>query len=295
MKIRLIFSRYLSKYFRHVAAPGIVFFLLGMIAPSIGAQSLAMAPAQMNYRFKPGQPFQFDLSISNNSDAPTTMRFSATDLWYNEKNEKLFDSPGSSPHSAGNWIEFVPREVDIPANGTGKVQVVITPPLHASGGYYAVVFAESKPELAEAATADKKAVYTNMRLGCLVLLSAEATEDYKITVSGARFTAPAANQAMTLDFLLANDSNTHVFPETKVAILNSSHNVVAKAEGETKRFLPGQKDRLSVPWAGTLPPGEYNALLTIVYGQDKIYTQEFPFSVAPFQGDPISAHRAPGN
>ncbi len=270
----------MSKCFQLALAIGIMLFYLGMLTPSAGAQSLAMAPAQMEYKFKPGQPFQFDLSFSNNTDSATTIRFSATDLWYNKKNEKIFDPAGTSPHSAATWIEFVPRELDVPSNGTGKVQVIVTPPLRASGGYYAVAFAESKPELAEAATADKKAVYTNMRLGCLILLTAENTEDYKITVSDAQFTAPTQTLPMNVDFLLANDSNTHLFPDTKVAILDSRHSVIAKAEGETKRFLPGQRQRLSIPWTGTLPQGDYTAILTILYGQNKIYNQEFNFSVA---------------
>jgi hypothetical protein len=88
---------------------------------------------------------------------------------------------------------------------------------------------------------------------------------------------------MKLDVLLSNKSNSHIFPETKVAILNSRHELIAKAEGEKQRFLPGQKDRLTVSWAGTLPPGDYTAILTVLYGEDKNYTQEFPFSVAAAQ------------
>ena len=54
---------------------------------------------------------------------------------------------------------------------------------------------------------------------------------------------------------------------------------MAKADGEIKRFLPGQRDRLSVTWSGDLPADSYTAVLTMVYGGDKIYTQEFPFKV----------------
>jgi hypothetical protein len=268
---------------RLIPAIGTMALLLGIAVPPARAQSLALAPAQVQYRFKPGQPFQFDLSVSNKGNSPVVLRVSATDFWYNEKNEKLFNTPGSSPRSATNWIEFVPRQLTVPAAGTGKVQVIVTTPLKVSGGYYAVVFVESKPELAEGATAEKKAVYTNMRLGSLILLSAENTEQYSVEVSDVQFIAPAANQALKLDFLLSNTSNTHIFPEAAVAILNSRHELIAKAEGEKQRFLPGQKDRLAVSWAGTLPAGSYTAILTILYGEDKNYTQEFPFSVAATQ------------
>lgn len=257
--------------------------LAGIFGPSARAQSIALAPAQVPYRFKPGQPFQFDLSVANKGGSPVFLRVTATDFWYNEKNEKTFGTPGSSPRSAANWIEFVPRQLTVPAGGTGKVSVLLTPPLQASGGYYAVVFVESKPELAEEATAERKAVYTNMRLGSLILLSAENTEEYKIEVSDAQFTAPTANQAMKLDFQVDNKSNTHIFAQAKVAILNSRHDLIAKAEAEAKRLLPGQKDKLAVTWTGVLAPGNYSAILTVLYGEDKNYTQEFPFTVAAAQ------------
>jgi hypothetical protein len=242
------------------------------------AQSLAIAPGQMEYRFKPGVPFKFELAISNRGAAPVFMKMSVTDFWYNEKNDKLFTSPGTSPQSAANWIEFVPRQITVPADGSGKVQVIVTPPAQAAGGYYAVVFAESKPQLAEQATTEKKAVYTNMRLGSLVLLSAENTETYKIEVSDAKFSPPTANDPLKLVFTLANKGNSHIFPVIKVAVLNSKHEVVLKTEGETKRFLPGQKDQVSARWAGTLPLGDYTAILTVLYGNDSNYTQEFPFT-----------------
>jgi hypothetical protein len=62
-------------------------------------------------------------------------------------------------------------------------------------------------------------------------------------------------------------------------VLNAKNDIVAKAEGEIKRFLPGQKGHLSLRWGGTLPPGDYTALLTMVYGNDQLYSQAFPFSI----------------
>jgi len=247
--------------------------VLGVAAVPAGAQSLGLTPAEVQYRFKPGQPFQFEIAMSNSGSTPAVMRANVTDLWYNDRNEKLFNSAGSSPRSAANWMEVVPPQITVPAGGTGKVKVVVTPPKNASGGYYGVVFLESKPELAQAATAESKAVFANVRLGSLILLN------YGIDISDTQLTPPDATHPLKLDFDLANNSNTHIFPETKIAILNSNHQLAAKAEGAIQRFLPQQKDHLSVSWAGALPNGDYTAILTVLYGQDKVDTKEVPFSV----------------
>ena len=56
--------------------------------------------------------------------------------------------------------------------------------------------------------------------------------------------------------------------------------LAAKAESAEKRFLPGQKNSMHVEWAGKLPSGDYTALLTVAYGEDRIETQQVAFSVA---------------
>src|SRR5262249_48880086 len=107
------------------------------------AQSLGLAPAQVVEKVKPGVPFQFDLSTVNSGDTPVDMHVEITDFWYNEKNEKVFSSPGTSPRSAANWIQFVPDHFEVGAHGTQKMKAIVTPPADARGGYYAVLFVQS--------------------------------------------------------------------------------------------------------------------------------------------------------
>ena len=119
-----------------------------------------------------------------------------------------------------------------------------------------------------------------MRLGCLVLLSADSTEQYKIELSDIKMSPPTSNQGLDLSFMLENMSNTHVLPRARVAILDSQRKLVAKAESQEKRFLPGQKDAMRVDWTGNLPAGNYTAILSVAYAEDRIETQQIPFNVA---------------
>jgi hypothetical protein len=243
------------------------------------AQSLGLAPAQVVEKFKPGVPFQFDLSTVNSGDTPVDMHVEITDFWYDEKNEKVFSSPGTSPRSAANWIQFVPDHFEVGPHGTQKMKAIVTPPADARGGYYAVLFVQSKPQLSFP-KGDGKGVFTSMRIGCLVLLRAETTEDYKIELSNVKVTPPTETHGLSVDFDLLNSSNTHVFPVARVAVLDTNRKLVAKAESEEKRFLPGQKNAMHVEWAGKLPSGSYTAVLTVAYGEDRIETQQVAFSVS---------------
>ena len=264
--------------------PFVVLLLLAAIICPMAAlaQSVGLAPGVLRDRFKPGVPFELELATVNSGDAPVEMNVQITDLWYDQKNEKTFSDPGTSPRSAANWIQFVPEHFQVPAHGTQKMKAIVTPPANAQGGYYATLFVISKPQLAfdKDKTPDHKQVYTNMRLGSLVLLSAESTEQYKIEISNIKVSPPTSNQGLALSVTLENMSNTHVLPRARVAVLDSQRKLVAKAESQEKRFLPGQKDAMRVDWTGNLPAGNYTAILTVAYAEDRIETQQIPFSVA---------------
>ncbi len=249
------------------------------IARSASAQTLGLTPAEIQASFKPQQIVQFELNVSNDGDLPVPMRGNVTDLWFEPKtNEKTFGTPGTSPRSAANWITFVPSTFTVPPHGTGKVKVVITPPPGVAGGSYAVLFLESKPELTSDTTGGRP-LYANMRLGALVLLSAEGTETFAMDVGDLTLTPPFGNRSLELAVELTNTSNTHIFPATRLTVMNAANQVVARAEGDTKRFFPGQKDSLKLTWAGSLPAGDYKALVTIAYGKDKVFTKELPLHV----------------
>ncbi|HLJ29563.1 MAG TPA: hypothetical protein VKY85_22830 [Candidatus Angelobacter sp.] len=257
------------------------FLLLFAIAswPSgAAAQSLGLAPGEVRQKFKPGVPFEFELATSNEGTTPVEMSVEIDDFWYNEKNEKVFPAPGSAPRSAANWIQFVPEHFEVPAHGSQKMRAIVTPPSDATGGYYAVLFVQSKPQRSFSKS-NGQGVFTNMRLGCLVLLDAEKTEDFKIELSSLKLVSPSATQRLDLSFELLNAGNTHVFPVARLAILDAGKKLVAKAQTDEKRFLPGQKDFMHVTWAGSLPPGNYTAVLSVAYGEDQVATQQMAFNV----------------
>ncbi|HEY6971064.1 MAG TPA: hypothetical protein VJA94_17770 [Candidatus Angelobacter sp.] len=256
-------------------------FLLGMACWPLdaAAQSLGLAPGEVREKFKPGVPFEIDLATSNDGSSPVEMSVEIADFWYNEKNEKVFPAPGTAPRSAANWIQFVPERFEVPAHGSQKMKAIVTPPSDAKGGYYAVLFVQSKPQLSFTKS-NGQGVFTNMRLGCLVLLDAEKTEDFKIELSNVKMVPPSATQRLDLSFDLKNTSNTHVFPIARLAILDPAKKLVAKSQTEEKRFLPGQKDAMHVTWAGNLPAGDYTGVLTLTYGEDRIESRQVPFSVS---------------
>jgi len=253
--------------------------LLTLATTVATAQSIGLAPAQIVTDFKPGAAFEQELSVANNGGEAVELHVQITDFWYNDKNEKIFGAPGTSPRSAANWIQFVPEKFTVPAGKSQKMKAIITPPADARGGYYAVLFVESKPVITNKQTEDGKRVFANMRIGCLALLQAKGSEAYNVSVNDLKLVPPGTSQALTLSFQLDNESNTHVFPQARLAILTPDHKLIAKSESELKRFLPGQKDSMKVEWNGDLNPGDYTAVLSVVYGGTHVETRQIAFTV----------------
>lgn len=257
----------------------LIFCLLLTTALSGYSQSIALAPAQIVQDFKPGVPFEYSLAVQNKGAAPVELHVQVTDLWYNDKNEKIFSAPGTSPRSAANWIQFVPERFEIAAGESKMMKAIITPPVDARGGYYAVLFVESKPIASNNHTDDGKRIFTNMRIGSLVLLTAKGTEQYDVKLEGLNLAPPSDNQGLKLSFSVDNQSNTHVFPQAHLAILSPDRKLMGKAESEMKRFLPGQKDKMQVEWNGDLNPGDYTAVLSLVYANTRVETRQITFTV----------------
>lgn len=250
------------------------------------AQSMGLVPAEVDQNFEPGKPLQIYLSVSNDENTPVQAKVGVTDFWYDAKFQKTFATPGSSPRSAANWIEAVPRQIEIPAHGTGKIEIIVTPPAQAEGGYYAAVFVESKPQLVQAASAqnNNKAVFANLRLGSLILLNAKSSGVYKADFSHFNLAPGGPQHDLQVTFDASNTGNTHIFPQPRLAILDQQHKMIARAQGESRRLLPGESQPIKVAWSGSLDPGDYIALLTVSYGPDKVFTKEMPFTVAATAG-----------
>lgn len=257
---------------------GILTLLLTAVLHVFG-QSIALAPAQIIEDFKPGVPFEYSLAVQNKGSDSVELHVQITDFWYNDKNEKTFNAPGTSPRSAANWIQFVPERFVVAGGATQKMKAIITPPADARGGYYAVLFVESKPVATNRETEDGKHIFTNMRIGCLVMLNAKDSQEFNVNLDDLKLIPPSNNQGLKLSFSIDNKSNTHVFPQARLAIVNPERKLIGKTEGDAKRFLPGQKDTMQVEWNGELNPGDYTAVLSLVYAGTHVETRQVAFTV----------------
>ena len=126
----------------------------------------ASAPAEFQHRFKPGQPFQFELAVSNASRQTVVMHAVVTDFSSTTRRIRR--------HSTGRIVAAVGRQLDRgrsarsdrPSRRDGEgAELIVTPPAHASGGYCCVVFFESRPEMMDRSSTGEPPVYAKILPG----------------------------------------------------------------------------------------------------------------------------------
>jgi len=248
------------------------------LSGAASAQGIGLSPAIINQKFKPGETFTTTISVMNGGSQPAVLKTMTSDLWFNpEDNERTILPPGTHPRSASNWVEFVPGNVIVPANGTVQIKLVVTPRKDVEGGYYSILFFETRPELT--ASQGSQSVFTNFRIGALLLLTAQGTEKYQVSIYEYELTPPDATHKLHVQFVVDNQSNTHIYPRVQLVVLDSKKTLLGKTDGDMKRFMPGQKNVYSVDYPGELKNGSYTAVLTIIHEGGEVITREIPFQV----------------
>src|SRR5262249_5909483 len=114
----------------------------------------------------------------------------------------------------------------------------------------------------------------------LVMLTAKDSAAVKVNVTDYALKPPTASENLELTAGFQNQSNVHLFAQPYLAVFNANKELVGKVEGEVKRFLPMQHDTLSVKFNGALPPGKYQAVLAIAYGDGKVVSKDFVFDTS---------------
>jgi hypothetical protein len=247
------------------------------------AQTLGITPAFVEAKVKRGATYNKDFTLSNNTKTRLRFRFSVVDYWYDETNQRIDGRPGTLPHSASLWVQFLPKELIVEANSSATVKAIISVPQTASGGYYTRPVFEA--EAVEAVVAQQGKVIAGVAINFrgLMMLTTEDNAEYNVEVLGGQIIPPTSSSPMELSLDLNNRSTSHATMRGVFAIFNAAGELLGRGKIDEKRFLPGERDKLKTTWAGELAPGRFTAMVTLSYnraGQEAAsMTYELSFEV----------------
>lgn len=262
-------------------------FLMFSSEAQAQSASVAISPASIDARVKPGASYTQNFTITNNTGERLRFRCSVEDVWYDEQNRRLTGRAGTLPRSASLWTQFTPSEIIIEPHSSATVKAVITVPQTAAGSFNIVPVFEGMPAdkpVADAIVKTSTATATiGIRFRGLMLLTTTEGAEYNVEIMGGQISPPTGSREMEINLDLRNRGNAHAKVRGAFAILDASGKLTGRGNIEEKRYLPTQRTNLHSKWSGELPPGNYTCVVTLSYNRVGLeptsLVYEIPFTV----------------
>jgi len=232
--------------------------------------SIALAPAIVMLRGKPGQSASQTLTISNQLPVELRFEIEAQDVVVRD-GKRVFVPAGQIPSGIAAQVVSAPASVLAPAGKNASVNVTLTAPPDTSQRAIVVFFK------AKVADAGKDTLGFAASLGALITLN---LSDAVNLVSGPTAVTPqTASANVTVSEELENTGAEPVVPKGALAVLDERGKRVAKATFEPHRLLPGERAAFSVVCPAFLSPGNYRTLSSFEY-EGKVLTNAGEFTVS---------------
>ena len=250
--------------------------LMAVVRPA-SALSLTVSPAQHTIDMLPGTTESRTISVTNNGEGEITVNAYAWDWWYQDDGSHAFAPPGTFERSGATWVNMTPDVQVLGPGETAQINVHVSMPSNIDGGYYAVAFVEAR---AGTPASEGFSMRPGGRIAVPILMAGTGTEDRSLNVLNADIQPPSSTSPLTLTLTGQNQGDTHEFPEFMGAVFSvEDQAVLARFQGHPKRMLPGQIRDIEATWSGTLSPGEYEVIGTLVYGDGNSVPIREAFSV----------------
>ena len=230
------------------------------------ALKINIDPPRVEISVKPGEEKNGFVTIQNKDESGSMhVKAYVEDLVYLPDGSNDFLPVGSTPWSMGDSIKVGPTEFDIPAGKETMVRYVINLPKDAKGGRYGVIFFES---VAPPAEFHKVGANVNVRLGTVMLVTAQGTEMRKVKLKEIKIETPNKDNPLKISCTVFNEGNVIARPNGMVKFIDAAKAVVAEVPINKDKggVLPNTARTYFTDYREGLKKGVYYAQVVLDYG-----------------------------
>jgi hypothetical protein len=234
-----------------------------------GRSSVALSPAVIMVRCKPGQGTTQTLTIMNHT--ANEVRFSlATEDVVIREGKRLYSPAGQIANGIAASAVATPSAVVLKAGEEASVQVTFTIPPE-TGQRAVVTFFRGGVVPTSAGVVGLSAA-----LGTLITFNVSSYYNLEIGPVRASLQTSAANLILSEE--LRNSGSEPVVPRGVVVILNTFGKRVAKTAFSPQRLLPGERLTFAATNSARLAPGNYRTLSSFEF-EGKVSTSAGEFTI----------------
>jgi hypothetical protein len=236
---------------------------------NIARASIALSPAVIMVRCKPGQGTTQTLTISNNTNAEVRFNLETQDVVVSDGIRALSPA-GQIANGIAATSVATPASVVVKAGESASVQVTFTLPPETPQRAVVTFFRGILTAPGDGV------VGLGASLGTLITFS--LSTDFKLE-SGPVEASPQTPEAnVILAEELHNTGTEPVVPKGIIVILNASGKRVAKAPFKTQRLLPGERLIFAATNPAQLAPGHYRTLSSFEF-ERRVFTSAGEFTI----------------
>ena len=218
-----------------------------------GGQSIALSPASTELSIDPGASIKDTIEVTNNGDVDFNVDLSVAPyhvvgIDYDPEFTLL---PGAT--EVTSWVSLSSETTKVASHEVYETEYTVTVPAGtASGGYYAVIFAETSP------TEDSQAggVVAHNRVGNLLYITVSGDVEMSGSVTSAPLDAVLFQSAVPIGVKVANTGGIHFLSNVQFSVDSIFGRKVFTSE--TERYVLPQTERLiESTWIPSSPAGIY--------------------------------------
>lgn len=255
----------------------VVLHVLGALLIGLGLTSEVRAfgfrvdPARVEVEVPAGKRRGRTLRVTNTKqEGAVHLSTYVRDVLFLPDGAHEFPPPGSTDWSCADWIEVVPKEVNIPAGYTQDVRVSVRAPEGAVGGHYAMLFFETGPSYTEGH------IGVNFRIGALVDVAIPDTQEYAAKLQDVAFDGPS-----TIRVEVFNLGNVLIRPKGVIKIFEGNGQKIHELPFNPNHVgvLPQTLRVFSTELEEPLPSGTYRLKAEVDYGTRTLIVGERSFDI----------------
>lgn len=247
----------------------LLFVLICLICAKPVLAQILIEQGKVKLSVNPGEAISGVLMVHNTSGGETIhIKVYWEDFEYISPfdGKKKFMPRGTSKYSCSQWLSFSPQEFTMGPKSRREINYSVKVPGDAGGGYYGVMFFESKVGEPEGDIGIKIVA----RVGSLFFIE---TKNSKKDVTLEDFNH--SENGIQANFV--NKGNIFLIPKGVFYIIDSEGHAVRRGELDKFYMPPGSKVSFAIPIPDELNTGKYTIVLTFDLGDGNSIVREVDF------------------
>ncbi len=222
-----------------------------------------------------GEAYTGSFTVKNEGPEAKDVLINVSDWTLSERGKITFKEPGSLSRSINRYLEFSPKQVIIPPNSSREISFKVMPNDHGEKSRWGVFLVRSL----DGNRGGGEGVNIGVTVQHAVTIYQEAMEeDMQGTITGVE--VEKKDGMITFAVAFRNDCEAFLHPEGRIEITMASGDLQKEVPIESNLVLPDTTRLFTFEIGrGSLPPGEYNALVVIDFGGDHLVGARLGFEV----------------